>query len=596
MIDFKRNNLDISASPYLQQHKDNPIFWQEWNKDTLAYAKEQNKQIFVSIGYATCHWCHVMASEAFSNEQAADYLNENFVSIKIDREQRPDIDQYFMQFIHKTRGQGGWPLNAWLTPEQKPIVALTYVSVVPKYGMPAFIDVLKQIKEKGFAVEFDPNEESEDKAGFEIHDLERMLLSYADEENGGFNQKMKFPPHNTLLFLLSRYSIKPNENVGVLLQSTLNVMANRGLHDHLQGGFYRYCVDKAWTIPHFEKMLYDQAMLLWVYSLAYKQFGNEMYWNVAERIIKSLEETFRDGNMYISAHDADTEHVEGDTYAWEQDELQEIFTKEEYATFCKRYEIEDGTNFEGKIHLLQKSDFHSDELEEKLLKVRRLRAQPFADRKLVSSWNSLAGIALIVAYRASGKEEYLVRAKGLFDELIDKHFIDCKIVHSSLDGKLQTEEFLEDYAALLLFVSYIHEERGGMESMMNQLEEKIQTFYDGDWIESHNEDFLLIRAERFDHPAPSSVGLTEMALLRKRILLDEAYSEMPYMAPYSHDFINWASLISNGYSNVVHSPERIDWKHLPVNTIRVKSAQISLCKEQQCMIYPNEEELLEGLK
>jgi uncharacterized protein YyaL (SSP411 family) len=596
MIDFNRNNLDLSASPYLQQHKDNPIFWQEWNKDSLAYAKEHNKQIFVSIGYATCHWCHVMASEAFSNQQVADYLNEHFVSIKVDREQRPDIDQYFMQFIQRTRGQGGWPLNAWMTADQKPIVALTYVSTVPKYGMPAFIEVLKQIKEKGFATEFDPNEEPEDKPGFEIHDLERMLLSYADEEFGGFNQKQKFPPHNTLLFLLNRYSISPNDDSKRLIEQTLHAMANRGLHDHLQGGFYRYCVDKQWIIPHFEKMLYDQAMLLWVYSLAYKQFQEPMYKVVAERIIKSLEETFRSGDLYISAHDADTAHVEGDTYVWEHEELQNIFSEDEYKAFCKRYEIEDGTNFEGKIHLLQKGDFECDELEDKLLDVRIKREQPFADRKLVSSWNSLAGIALVVASRAFEEPAYLDRAQLLFDELMDKHFEDCKIVHSSLDGKLQTEEFLEDYAALLLFTTYLHEERGGLESMMNQLEEKIDTFNDGDWIESHNDDFLMIRAERFDHPAPSSVGMTEMALLRKHILLDESYSEKAYMAPYSHDFINWSSLISNGLSNVVHAPERIDWKNLPVNTIRVRSKQLSLCKEQKCMIYNSKEELLSDLK
>ncbi len=315
MIDLHKNNLDKAISPYLQQHKNNPIHWQEWNEKILTYGRKENKLIFVSIGYATCHWCHVMAAETFENKEVANFLNKYFVSIKVDREQRPDIDQYFMTFITRTTGQGGWPLNVFLTPNRKPILALTYAPVKPKYGIPAFIEILKEIKNKGVACRYEDVvlEKSKENTFSDEHILQ-IITSYYDHDYGGFGHGQKFPPYNTLLFLLSYYERMKTRNLRILIKKTLDTMARRGLHDHLQGGFFRYCVDRNWTTPHFEKMLYDQAMLLWVYSVAYKVLEKEKYKEIVEHIMNCLEETFEEGGLFYSAHDADTNHEEGATY------------------------------------------------------------------------------------------------------------------------------------------------------------------------------------------------------------------------------------------------------------------------------------------
>ncbi len=309
---FKRNNLDKATSPYLLQHKDNPIHWQEWSKDVLEYARKKNKLLFVSVGYATCHWCHVMAQEAFSNKEIAGVLNEHFVSIKVDREQRPDIDHYLMAFMQETHGQGGWPLNVFLTPDVQPFFAATYMPAESRYGLSRFLDVLHNVQEmyssqKGDIQKYLPPISQE-----EHHEEGQIIQSIKDHfMNNTFGAQ--FPPYNTLLFLLSYYEQKKDTEIKEIIEKILDVIATRGLHDHLQGGFYRYCVDAAWMIPHFEKMLYDQAMMLWVYSVAYKILRKPEYKTVVEKIRECLEETYADG-LYYAAHDADTDHNEGDTY------------------------------------------------------------------------------------------------------------------------------------------------------------------------------------------------------------------------------------------------------------------------------------------
>src|SRR3989344_5932399 len=313
---FKRNNLDKATSPYLQQHKENPIYWQEWSKEVLEYAKKNSKIIVVSVGYAACHWCHVMANEAFSNKEIADFLNKHFVSIKVDKEQRPDIDNYMMAFIQETQGQGGWPLNIFLTPDLKPFLAVTYVPIEPRFSLPGFIYLLRNVKGtydkhqreiREYLPIFHKGEDSE-----EQHIIQAIKNNFI---NNGFGFGAMFPPHNTLLFLLSYYEKNKGAGIKDILEKILDAMAMNGLHDHLQGGFYRYCVDGSWTIPHFEKMLYDQAMLLWVYSIAYKVFKKPGYKIILEKIIECLEDTYY-GGLYYTAHDADTDHQEGGTYLW----------------------------------------------------------------------------------------------------------------------------------------------------------------------------------------------------------------------------------------------------------------------------------------
>ena len=516
MIHFNKNNLDRTTSPYLQQHKENPIHWQEWSKEVLRYAKENNKIIFVSVGYATCHWCHVMAMEAFSDRRIADYLNEQFVSIKVDREQRPDIDNYMMSFLQETQGQGGWPLNVFLTPDGRPILALTYMPIEPRYGMVGFFELLHVVKE------------NYDKYGREIQtyfpairaeepvEEREVIRTITENLSQGFGAQ--FPPHNTLLFLLHYYQKNKDENIKQIIEKILDTMAMRGLHDHLQGGFYRYCVDASWTIPHFEKMLYDQAMMLWVYSTAYKVLMKSEYKTIVEKIIVCLEQTYAHEGLYYAAHDADTGHQEGITYVWTKGELQKHLTQEEFNQFARVYDLTE--NFEENIHLIKKINVFLPNVEKKILGLRKKRKQPFTDLKIVTSWNALTGIGLIHAFRSLGDEALKARAVILFKTLLEKHYHNGVLYHSSLNGEIQREEFLEDYAASLLFATYLYEETNQHKELVKEWCAAVHEFRNHYWAENKSNDFTQVPAQTFDHPVPSSVSLAEMALWRAGIILN----------------------------------------------------------------------------
>ena len=598
MINFQRNNLDKASSPYLQQHKDNPIHWQEWSPEVLVYDKKNNKVIFVSVGYATCHWCHVMAYDTFEDQAVAEFLNKHFVSIKVDREQRPDIDQFMMSFITQTTGSGGWPLNVILTPDLKPFFAVTYVSAKPHHGMPAFLDILKQTKDfyhkhKGKIREYRmPVQKAKDVSDAFVV---KGIQSEFDAHYGGFGQAQKFPPHNTLLFLLHKFEHEKNKTIKDIVEKTLDSMALRGLHDHLQGGFFRYCVDREWTIPHFEKMLYDQAMLLWVYSVAYKVFGKEEYKRVAEKIISCLQETFEEKGLFYSGHDADTDHEEGKTYTWTYDELQKTLTKEEFSQFTAVFDINKKGNFEGKNHLIKKKMTFLEKIEKKLLQARRKRKQPFVDNKFVTGWNALTGIGLLMAYRHIGNTKALEKAKQLFKKVIDKHYVAGKVYHSSIGNKLQKQEFLEDYASLLLFATYLYEETGRHKDMITQLRDKLKGFYKDVWYETMKNDFI-VPAQLFDHPTPSSVSLAEYALLRTKILLAEEFMPLKYKAPLQYDFFNLYVFVSNGNFHIIDSPEKIRWDTLPLNCIQRRSKTITDCFSRSCTEFKNVQELVTSLK
>jgi len=590
MINVKINNLKKSTSPYLQQHHDNPINWQEWSQEVLNYAKDHNKIILVSVGYATCHWCHVMAREAFSDKEIAEFLNEHFVCIKVDKEQRPDIDRFMMAFIQETQGHGGWPLNVFLTPEIKPLLAVTYVPVESKHGLPKFIDVISGVKEffdqkKNQVQKFIPSDSHEET-------IEEMEIIQSIKHNH-LHPGPQFPPHNTLLFLLSYYEKNQDEDLKEIIENLLDVIAKRGLHDHLQGGFYRYCVDEEWTIPHFEKMLYDQSMLLWVYSVAYKILKKPLYHTIIEKIVICLDETFFN-HLYFSAHDADTNHHEGITYVWDKEELEQNLTESEYKQFQELYLIE--KNFEGKIHLIKKNNHFIPKIEEKLLHIRKLREQPFTDQKFVTSWNALIGISFIQAYRSSRNEEYKFKAISLFKNLLEKHYENGILHHSSHKGQLQLGEFLEDYAAMLLFTTYIYEETGEYKEIVKKFNKKLHGFKQEGWIESKTSDFLQIQASTFDHPSPSSSSLAEMAQLRASIILEEEYDPTEYKSPFHHDFFNLMVFIKNGNWHIIHSPENIDWNLLPANCIQIRSDKTQDCYNLKCHEFKDIKELLESLK
>jgi len=585
---FNRNNLDQSDSPYLLQHKGNPVNWQVWNNETLEYAKSGGKLVFVSIGYSTCHWCHVMAEEAFSDKNVSRFINDNFVPVKVDREQRPDIDEYFMTFLMATKGSGGWPLNIILTPDLKPVYAFTYAPVQTKFGMPGILEILNEVM-TFFKNSKDRITEFEFKSAFSEDTDEVFVLqnigAYFDWDYGGFGKNSKFIYGSTLLFMIYYYESNRDEYLKKMIQLTLDNIITAGLHDHLQGGFFRYTVDRYWKTPHFEKMLYDQAFLLWIFSSAYHLFGNENYKTAALKIIKCLMENFKENHLFYTAIDADVDKEEGIYYLWSYDELKSVLTAEEFDKFSEIYDIIESGNFNGKNHLIKKNISFPDDIEDKLLDIRLKRNAPFVDKKIITSWNCLAGIALIHAYRFIKESVSADFIKNFLKELLEKHYKDKLLYHSSFNGVLNKNRFIEDYSSLLLFLTFYYEEFQEEKELIFEIHKEINDFkINGDWIQSDNSDFFKIPVSTFDNPVPSAFAMTEMALLRKKILFEEEYLPEKFKRSLQHDFYNISMLIKNGLFHLLESPEKIDWDILPVNTIQLRGSSIKLCYKGECKI------------
>ncbi len=624
-MDLLRNNLVSASNPYLRQHKDNPVWWQEWNPQTLEYAREHDKPLLVSVGYSTCHWCHVMAQEAFSQPECAEILNRDFVSIKIDREQRPDIDQYLMSFLVATTGSGGWPLNAFLTPNGRPFFAMTYASTEARFQTPAFSDILRQVREFY-------NERKDDIEPFEVATGEaasdpaaartKPVLAVTDSPDGdelagtvgnlqqafdrgfgGFGSSQKFPPHSTLLFMLYA-AAGAGEDTGKALLAmageTFDAMMTRGMHDHLQGGFFRYCVDRNWTIPHFEKMLYDQAMLLWNYSLAGRLTRGSGYKTTAEGIFRSLEETFRIGDLYATAHDADTNHHEGETYLWKLEEITSALNEAERDTFLRVYDVSQSGNFEGKNHLVRRlaPGYENDpkvprhrrpdpaslrSAEGKLLAIRGSRPQPFLDEKLLTGWNALAGCGLVAAHRYLGLPGTLDRALEIARALLDGFTDTQGLAHAAAGNDERSEEFLTDYATVALFLAMLGEETSEFAPETEALAGAMLRFRrDGTWFESDNSDFLPIPAQAFDQPVPSGIALAQAVLLRQEIAAHVNTPPQTFADPLAHGFQNVSALMSRGYFHVVESPEPVSWERLPANTIQIRGRNSVSCYRGVC--------------
>ena len=613
---WQRNNLDRASSPYLRQHAGNPIWWQEWSSETIAYAAAENKPLLVSMGYATCHWCHVMAAEAFSDPETAGYLNEHFVSIKIDREQRPDIDQYMMNFIQAQTGSGGWPLNVFLTPGLKPVHALTYAPLRTSGNRYSFLYIARAVTEfleqRGDSViSFSPSEQESPPADAE--QLTESLEEYFDSEHGGFGAGQKFPPHSSLLFMLYHMAVNGETaemtsgeggtddlkseagkvraacsdtgagKVSEMVTKTLDAMIMRGLNDHLQGGIYRYCVDSEWNIPHFEKMLYDQAMALWSYSLAARVTGREHYGNMAEKIVKCLDETFLHDGMYVSAFNADTDHREGATYLWSENELAALLTHEELVRFREVYEISSGGNFEGLNHLIRKSYDRIDDIEQKLLAARLKRSQPSRDDKILSGLNALTAVAMIQAGRHLDRPELEARAVNLVWRMLETFWDGSSLAHSYFDGVLQRQSFLSDAAALLLAVTMLHEIDESWGETMTSLAEYVLSFREeGKWVESDADDFMKIYASWFDHPVPSAVSLAETALTRAALLTGGNVITAVWRRPYQSDFYNINVLLTEDLFHLYTTKESLPWSAIPVNSLQKRGEPESVCHKKTC--------------
>ena len=472
------NHLINENSPYLLSHAHNPVDWYPWGEEALNKAKEEDKPIFLSIGYSACHWCHVMEGESFENEEIAALMNESFICIKVDREQRPDLDQIYMTFTTALTGGGGWPMSIFLTSDLKPFFAGTYFPPEDRYGRPGFKKILTEIsiayrdeKDKLFVSAnsiFDqinssltaPSAETSILTAQMISTGARMLMRNFDNANGGFGGAPKFPHGTELSYFLRYFNSSKDSSYLEAAEKGLSTMARGGIYDHLGGGFARYSTDAKWLVPHFEKMLYDNSLLIPVYVEAYQITGKEEYRKIIRETLDfiSREMTDETGGFY-SALDADSEGKEGKFYVWTKEEIDRILG-EDSPVFCNYYNVTDFGNFEGKniLNLTPVSDrvrseYSSGNFDEfinscrqKLMQVRSQRIRPLTDDKILTSWNGLALSAFCKGYQITGETKYLEAAVKNAKFVKNELYQNGKLTHAYRNGVHLEGEFLEDYA------------------------------------------------------------------------------------------------------------------------------------------------------
>ncbi|HEX7379249.1 MAG TPA: thioredoxin domain-containing protein, partial [Pirellulales bacterium] len=477
------NRLAHETSPYLLQHANNPVDWYPWGPEAIERSRREDKPIFLSIGYSACHWCHVMEHESFENEMIARQLNEGFVCIKVDREERPDLDQIYMTAVQAMTGRGGWPMSVFLTPDLKPFYGGTYWPPVGRMGMPGFDQVLDAVlnawRERRPLVDQQASDLAADvdRAGRmalppgELSELpleaaEAALERVFDHQHGGFGGAPKFPHPMDLRLLLRRWRRAPQAPLLNMVTLTLDRMAAGGMYDQLGGGFHRYSVDERWLTPHFEKMLYDNALLSAAYVEAFQATGRPDYERVARETFDYIlrEMTSPEGGFY-STLDADSEGEEGMFYVWTPAEIEAALGPDRARTFCRLYDVSEEGNFEGRNilnlpkTLEQASRILSRDTAElaaelaesraKLLAVRNQRVWPGLDDKVLVSWNGLMIDALASAAAALGEERYLRAARAAADFILDKmRREDGRLSHSWRAGQAKLDAYLDDYACL----------------------------------------------------------------------------------------------------------------------------------------------------
>jgi len=481
------NELAAESSPYLRQHADNPVNWLPWSQKALDEAREQNKPILLSIGYSACHWCHVMAHESFEDEKTAALMNQHFINIKIDREERPDIDRIY-QTAHQliTRRPGGWPLTMFLSPTScVPFFGGTYFPDKPRYGMIAFSDLLERIagifeqepdkinqqsqaiQQALIDIEMRENQNQRAADIGAIATFDSQLLEAHDAEFGGFGKAPKFPQPAILLQVLRRaFQQSPGDPVYKAIDFSLEKMALGGIQDHLGGGFYRYSVDDKWMIPHFEKMLYDNGQLMEVFALAFRLTGKPLFANAVDGIVTWLEREMRtDSGAFYAALDADSEGIEGKFYLWTPAEVEQVIGTEVYPAFACQFGLDQAANFEGQWHLhsyhdtpqiIEKFNLDAQEytavqadIRDQLLAVRATRIRPGLDNKVLTSWNALVIRGLASAARVFMRQDYFDIARRCLHALKNECWQDERLLALSAAGDRSLPAYLDDYAHLL---------------------------------------------------------------------------------------------------------------------------------------------------
>jgi uncharacterized protein YyaL (SSP411 family) len=531
------NKLIEEKSPYLLQHAYNPVKWYPWGCEAFELAKKENKPIFLSIGYSTCHWCHVMEQESFEDEEVAALLNDNYVSIKVDKEERPDIDTIYMNVCQAFNGHGGWPLTIIMTPEQKPFFAGTYFPKNAKYNMFGLIDLLSSVKEQWTNEKEKLVNSSEEitkiltksnvnKSNININYKYLLDKAYEnfvdlfDSSNGGFGESPKFPTPHNLLFLLRYGFFEKNSEAVSMVEKTLIQMFRGGMYDHIGHGFSRYSTDKKWLVPHFEKMLYDNALLSFAYLEGYQLCKNELFKNVAVNTLDYVARELRheDGGFFC-AQDADSEGVEGKYYVFSKEEIITVLGEEDGQFICDYYDITEKGNFEGSniLNLLNNINYsHEDPkiapLRVKLYQYRLERTKLHKDDKILTSWNSLMIVAYIKAYRVIYDEEYLHIARRSIDFILMNLTDENQDLYTSFRNQRGNHKgIIDDYSFFVWALTEFYEatfETTYLERALYFMKKMIHYFYDrnegGFYIYGLNSEQLILRPkEVYDGAIPS---------------------------------------------------------------------------------------------
>ena len=547
------NRLAKEESPYLQQHSQNPVDWYPWDSEAFEKAKNEKRLIFLSIGYSSCHWCHVMEKEVFENKEVAKFLNEHFVSIKVDKEERPDIDKYYQE-VYQLLNQrpGGWPLSIFMTPDKKPFFAATYIPLEPRYGMPGFLQLIKNMVE---VYKKDPNElqkQGEEilryltpknptkavKFDTKIADIfVEATKKFFDKEHGGFGSKPKFPHTSTIDTLLAIYRLTNNQEALNMAETTLQNMAKGGLRDLVDGGFCRYSTDEKWFVPHFEKMAYDNALLMQSYLRAYHTTKKDIYKQIAFEIADFITAYMSHNGLFYSASDADSEGEEGKYFVYEYDEVvqklkKDGFNDEEIQTVLQKLGITKEGNFEGKnivrSQMLKLCDTSKKALQS-LKDLRKNRCYPFIDKKIITSWNAMMIKAFYMAARIESR--YFEIAEESLEKLLEKMYIDDHLYHAALiDKEPKIAAFLEDYAYLATALLEAYKTTHNEEYLARAnllVNDALINFYDsGRWYFSKGE--IWTEAEYTDTSYPSSAAVITEAMLSLGALVDSKYIQFSF--------------------------------------------------------------------
>jgi uncharacterized protein YyaL (SSP411 family) len=556
-----KNRLALEKSPYLLQHADNPVDWYPWGKEAFEKARREDKPIFLSIGYSTCHWCHVMEHESFEDSTVAALMNETFVNIKVDREERPEIDNIYMTVCQMMTGGGGWPLTIVMTPDAKPFFAATYIPRTEKYGRAGMIDMIPQISAfwknhrheadaasvkvtEQLRSHFDKSPGDGTLGSAAVLTAFEQLSGRFDAEHGGFSRAPKFPTPHNMLFLLRYWNRTGDKKALSMVERTLDEMARGGIYDHVGFGFHRYSTDERWFAPHFEKMLYDQALLAMAYTEGYLATGNESYKRITEEVIEYvLRDMTDDRGGFYSAEDADSEGVEGKFYLWTEAELNDLLGEEDAALVVEIYGVNKAGNFAEDVQaanilymekpLSEIAFEHRSSVEEFRARVEAVRkrlyfervrrVRPHKDDKILTDWNGLMIAALAKAGRAFGNDKHLAAAKNAAMFIMDNMRTDeGRLLHRYRDGEAGIAAAVDDYAFFVWGLIELYQSTFDVSWLKTATElqaDMVRDFWDSDdggffFTPAYGEQMIARSKEIYDGAVPSGNSVAHFNLLR----------------------------------------------------------------------------------